>query len=442
MRHEGITPVFDPQETHSLEKPSEFGAEYEMISRLLDRLDNIVYLDNETQQEEEVDELCSTVLSIMDADPYLEHVISNQNKFKLWEKLSKTIYKYLQKTNLNENTERLSVILGRVLKIADPETNKSPADNVLINLLKQYPWSNLKHTTKETRISERNKTVLLEFCNQFCLDAETVFNTWFASHQNPSSTTANRGGHPILTAYHNCIETRRLESHYPGGPKKLIEEFGVYCFSRYPKGVLDNQLDQADDAKTPYGVVIASIGDHNGILYGDASYNSLNSLLQQCRKAGYNLRVIESDSKVGLLKKLLFLDKKYHTPTGQKIEFGVISGHGNRDVLEMGADPSSPITLEDVLSDDFKRASERFFEPGANIVINSCLVGKENGLAQQASASMQNINITACQNSISGAYYSLTPSVDGKSPPELTVKYKTGLIPKKSKVSYKGGERF
>ena len=442
MHREGIGLAIPPQEKGGLE--TKLGTEYQTIDRLFDRLDGPAYLENDTLREEEIDELCTTILSILDADPSLDHIFTDPKKFKLWNRLSKTAYKCLKQTASEENARRLSHILGRTIKIADPETNISPADGVLDNLVDRWPWSDSKYAPKHTSLSEKNEAVLREYCNQFGLDAESLFRAWFASHQsiNFRLGTKDGGWHPVQTALENCLEMRRLERHRPGAPKMLVNDFGVRCFSRYPKGMLDDQIDQMEDTETPHGVVITSIGDHNGISYAGQSVNSLLSLSDQAKKLGLNIRVIETNGKVDLLKKLLFLDRKYHRSSGQKIKFGIISGHGNEEVLEIGMDRSAVITTEDVLTDEFRTASKRFFETGAYIALNSCLTGKEGKLAQQASASMPNLHFVASPDTVNSVIYTLTPSGEGGAPPRLSVSYQSRFKPrKKSMRSYQGGER-
>jgi len=445
MERRGVPPF---EESQDLEENSEFLDEYESINRLLDRLDTKMYLENKELQEEDIDELCTTVLFILDTDPGLEHILSDPKKFNLWKNISRVASKYLKKTELEENATRLSSILGRILSIANPETNKGPADKVLLGLLEKWPWGDSKYApkfaSKRSEKTKRSEAVLNEYCNQFGLNAEKLFHAWYSSHQecnplvNPFDT---RAVDPVLSVRNNLMEMRRLELHQKGAPKTLVEDFGISCFSRYPEGMLDDQIDQIDDVDTPYGLVVSSIGDHSGTFYRKSALDSINSLLRQCKNLGHNLRVIETDGNVDFLKKLLVLDKKYNKPTGQRIKFGVINGHGNEEAMQIGMDHSSVITTQDVLSNDFKRASQRFFEEGAPIVLQACLVGKKDKLAQLASDSMPNLNIIASPDKVRSVVYTLSAPKEDGLPPRLSAKYTKIIIPKKMS-SYREGKKL
>lgn len=414
-----------------LGEPVDYSKEYETLHRLITRLDVFIYSESEELKAEEVDELIDTVTDMLDRDPGLQHIFSEKAYMDTWKKISKIMYKQVRKSDSAEHVQQLSTLLGKVIGVANPETNKGPADSIVFSLYQKLPWGEVKGRSKETYASRIDEGILSEYLSSLGLDAKKVVQMWYASNQSVDVGSmishVEESTHPIKTAYGNMLEMRRLELQAPGGPKKLVEDFGVYCFRRYPKGMLDDQLKYIDDVDTPYGTMIVSIGDHDGALY--VARGSRKALLDQARDQGVRIRVVEVTNKIDLIRKMMHLEKTYNDPGKQKAAWGIIEGHSNETAIDFGVDGSSisTISMEDVSSESFGKAAQRFFEDGATIVVNGCSVGKNKGIAQEASAHMPGLRIVASPGNVSGVSYEL--HADGQMPPTLTASYRTMTVP-------------
>lgn len=423
-----------------VEKEDQFEARYKTIECLLDRLGGIVYRGNKILWEEEMSELCDIAVSIVNYDPDSERIISDKKRFQAWRKLADILYRGVHKTESEEIFEKISNTLASVLKIADPQTNRGPADAIAQNLFDRWPWSNLKERPKRTKKTDKNEVVLKKYFDQFGLDAETAFKAWYASHEENRSVAEfphRRFSHPVETALANMIEMRRLELRHPGGPKTLVDNFGVYCFSRYPEGMFDDQLDQIDDAAEPYGIIIAAGSDHNASHYTSKSISAYKSLWRQCTQLGINLRVIEVNTQREMRKRFFYLEEKYNIPGHQKAVFGIAVGHANEKIFVLGKDslPLSHVTSEDVSSGNFAEDSKRFFAEGAHFVIHGCGAGEKGGLAEVASNVMPHLHILACPREISGISYHLT-KLEGDNVPQVSVTYDSGMFVHRKPMSH------
>ncbi|MFZ2190345.1 MAG: hypothetical protein WA057_02580 [Candidatus Magasanikiibacteriota bacterium] len=437
-------------ESFGLSEPTEtespFVEQYKKIEGLLSELGKWqLTRGNEILREEEMDQLVDLAIEIIDSDPNLEHVLADKKLFQTWKKLANILYKGIDSNIEAGVSEKVSSALVKILKVADPKTNKGPADNVMQNLFDRWPWSDLKFKPIQTKKSDTNEAVLKKYFDQFGLDAETAFKVWYASQPKVSAfgqlpgVMDNRFNHPVNTALENIKEMRRLELQHPGGVKTLVDKFGVYCFCRYEKGVLDDQLEQVDDTAKPYGVLIGGVSDHNSSAYRNVSINTNASLWKQCKELGINLRVVEANNQRELRKRFFFLEEKYNLPRNEKAVFGVINGHSNKNLFALGKRemPLEEITTENLLSGNFVADSKRFFADGSYFVVNGCLAGEKDGIAEQGSKAMPHLHVLACPEEISEIYYRLSKS-DESNVPNFSVDYKTGYFFKKEMTHYKG----
>lgn len=438
----------------SSEQELQFDEQYQTINRLLDRLGGWFYSGGTPLLwEEEISELADNADFILAKDPDLKHVISDKKYSKIWEKLAKVMYSGIHKTKSKEIFEKLSNALVLILRVAAPHSNKGPADSLFAKILSRWPWNRFlpkdydKFKPKQTEKSDKNETVLRKYFDRIGIDPEMAFKAWYESNEKASAGEfSNDHTHPVLTAEKNIFEMRRLELHHPGGSKVLVDNFGVYCFARYPKGMLDDQLDQFDDFTKPYGVIISAASDHNGVSYNQRTIDTYASLLKQCRSLGIHIRVMEANDQRNLRKRFFFLENKYNTQGKRKAVFGIAAGHANTELFALGKGDSE---LENIRSKNFKLSnfvedSKRFFEDGAYFIIDGCMAGKKGGFAEKAAQISPHLHFLAPSEAVS-CISSIKLIKNNSDVPRILITYKNaGLLPHfghKMKY-YKGSERL
>jgi hypothetical protein len=176
-----------------------------------------------------------------------------------------------------------------------------------------------------------------------------------------------------------------LEKKQKGSVKRLLENYGIKEFYRYPEEMLLAQLDEEKNDQ-PYGIVVFPRGDHNTAF--DQDVEVLNKLFNQTR-GYYGLKVFEIESKIAFARDLIKL-KKYEN----KISFMVFGGHGSEDSIaitekEIAGDyfgqTAKKIKTEDFDSKGTARVKD-FFVENPKIILVSCSTGaKEDGIAQKIS---------------------------------------------------------
>lgn len=176
-----------------------------------------------------------------------------------------------------------------------------------------------------------------------------------------------------------------LEKKQKGSVKKLIENYGIKEFYRYPEEMLLTQLDEEKNDQ-PYGIVVFPRGDHNTAF--DQNVEILNKLFNQTR-GYYGLKVFEIESKIAFARDLISL-KKYQN----KISFMIFGGHGSEDSIaitekEIAGDYFGQ-TAKKIKTDDFDSKGtakvKDFFVENPKIILVSCSTGaKEDGIAQKIS---------------------------------------------------------
>ncbi len=210
----------------------------------------------------------------------------------------------------------------------------------------------------------------------------------------------------------NLSAARNLEKKHPGAAKMLHERFGVANFARYNQEMLLRQVEKAD-TDTPYGIVVFPEADHNGAFFQKET--ELAEMALKLRIGGLETRIIEAGSQRELARQLIALHKRY-SPAGNKVAFAIVGGHGEPASISLGAkgeyaSPPPPLpeqedflaemekwkkhtitsdkgsfTVEDITNGaGIERATEKFFDPEAPVVLISCSTGKEGGIAEKGS---------------------------------------------------------
>ena len=176
-----------------------------------------------------------------------------------------------------------------------------------------------------------------------------------------------------------------LEKKQKGSVKRLLENYGIKEFYRYPEEMLLAQLDEEKNDQ-PYGMVVFPRGDHNTAF--DQNVEVLNKLFNQTR-GHYGLKVFEIESKIIFARDLIKL-KRYEN----KISFMILGGHGSEDSIaitekeitqDLFGQTGKKIKTEDF---DFKGTArvKDFFVENPKIILVSCSTGaKEDGIAQKIS---------------------------------------------------------
>ena len=212
-------------------------------------------------------------------------------------------------------------------------------------------------------------------------NAKQFLDAWLHSHEDKSFILAK--------VIRNNLETMRdLEALRPGICRALNEEFGIFCFARYPTALLIEQYARRDDDQLPYGTVFYPKNDHNGAFYYS---NQLLSSLFQRLDGKYYLRVFEGGDKVSLAQAFHQLKNRYST---HLISFALLGGHGTPQSINLGHPPSSYktnakdiITTDDLLDPKNIRRHpvgkwSKYFAKGATIILESCSTGMQSGIGQ------------------------------------------------------------
>lgn len=215
----------------------------------------------------------------------------------------------------------------------------------------------------------RAQGVALAIVSRMGLDAEKFYDADKNEKLNVKENFIN-----------NILAAQALESSLPGSVKRLAEEYGIQSFARYPKKLLLRQLEKEDDKETPYGVILNPREDWNGGFYGDRGVFS--DFSDSARDEKMNVRVFECESKLDVAKKLIRLHRKYGV--GQKIQFAIVGGHGDKGLLEFGQEERKTLKKDD-LGKKAIQELRSFFVENATIVLNSCSTGDDFGLGEMMS---------------------------------------------------------
>ncbi len=194
--------------------------------------------------------------------------------------------------------------------------------------------------------------------------------------------------------YQNLKNIKSLEKYENQSAKYLYGNFGIRGFGRYRIHELKKQYDERDDMGS-YGVFCQAVMDWNGSF---SQSNQSEEIREKVEENSFIMRVIETNGKIDLAKRLLSLRDKYD----QKIKFMYIHAHGNTDVIGLGDRDGSDRKLvqEDLKGKGVQRIKE-LFEDDAELIVSSCLTGAEGGLADEMS-SVYNVKVIASDKATEG----------------------------------------
>ncbi|MBI4066952.1 hypothetical protein HY407_01105 [Candidatus Gottesmanbacteria bacterium] len=188
-----------------------------------------------------------------------------------------------------------------------------------------------------------------------------------------------------------------LESSHKGICRTLIDEFGIKNFGRFTKEMLVDLFEQRNNRELPYGVLLASQSDHSGDIY--ATIGQLDNSYKQLKALGFGLRIYECASKIDIARAFLKSAKRYGKDN--KICFVMVDGHGTPEKIVLGwpkdggqvlidkTTALNEINKADLEGTGTQRISE-FLTDDAPIILNACLTGVDDGLAQTMSSKYQN----------------------------------------------------
>ena len=319
-------------------------------------------------------------------------------------------------SNIIANTKNRD-LLKKVLAISESDPYKKEVNVNYEELLsKDYP----------PYLQERKRDVAKFLAEKNGLDGGIV-EKWAKAKE---SRGKNENGDDIyIESYKQNIDAvMRLEKMRPGAAKELYEKFGIANFNRYREEMLIHQLDVEND-NLPYGVVVFPEADWNGAFFQDKSM--LEDARKQLLDGGYEMRVIETGSQLGMARKMNKFHQKYE-PAGHKMSFIFLAGHGSQSSVQLGvnenvlpeidtgpppiesqfkskmeydeafgkwrsnledtiegrkkssSDPRQTIMAEDLKDgggSGIRRASEKWFDENVPVVFVSCSTGVENGIA-------------------------------------------------------------
>lgn len=173
----------------------------------------------------------------------------------------------------------------------------------------------------------------------------------------------------------NLVAICKLEALQSGITSILSREFGISNFGSYPTEILLSQYEQRDERSTPYRVILYPKYDHNGVFARDAKV--FKKLLEQSQQIGHRLKVAEWDSKLGIVRSLNRLRKRYG-----KIADLILGGHGEPDSIQGGDDTGKGILYStDVLRFPSSLIAQ-VFEENPTIILIACSTGTIDGIGQ------------------------------------------------------------
>ena len=218
----------------------------------------------------------------------------------------------------------------------------------------------------------------------------------------------------LFTYEQNILAIERLEKQRPGATAVLMREFGIRNFARYPTDMLVAQYDQRNDTSLRYGVIINPVGDWNGAFLQKIPmlmqfFTAITDHIGWTHEALPVVRIIEVDGKKEMAQRLNDLSVRYGATN--RIEFGVIGGHGSADSITFGdgSNVDHSLTKSDLFSDAvLAPLIRRVFIDYPSIIFDSCDNGTTGGLMNEASGVLQWIGIASPRQT---TLVSITPGV-------------------------------
>jgi len=302
------------------------------------------------------------------------------------------------------------------------EEFNSNLEEKIDQVFKEKKWSSIVVSSLVHSTSDRLRKITLEktenYLHTFGINLSDVEDAWEISKPSNKSNFRN---------IENSFEMIELiEKERPGITKQLLKEFGIKEFYRYPSQILIDQFDKKDK-NVPYGVIAYTNYDHNQAF--DVNFGTLRSIYEQTKIGGLNIRIVEFDSKYGLMKRLASLDNKYGNE--EKISYLILGAHGMGTSFIAGI---GQIVENDNLEGKGVQRMKDFFIKNPEIILNSCSTGVEGGIGQKISKTYE---AKVYAPSEPTAVAAVNVSFDKDHKPKFDVKYPSNVL----KI-YNNGEIF
>jgi len=263
------------------------------------------------------------------------------------------------------------------------------------------------------------------------LDIETLRRDW--DSQNP---VLNEGRASLDEREYRSIRVLdikrilELENDDTGSVSWLQKNRNIAFFGAYSKEFLLDNKKYDDDGSTSHGFIFISKGDHNGANYSGRfsfPFESLYKGLSKERKEGldafndkepgFHLRLYEFYDEVDLIKKTGAIYKNISKGRWKKGELFIIAAHGtgNAMVFAHPSDSSEKFvhTQEFIeRSSVISRIKGRVLEEDAGVVLHSCSVGADDGLAEQVGR-VCNMDIIGPKTSLNEMIFSEAQNGEG-----------------------------
>lgn len=266
----------------------------------------------------------------------------------------------------------------------------------------------LSHALSHEKIYEEAKKIIYDYISSTGLDPKETLTAWAKSSAHAWHNLGDEGNHysrnenfsGIISK--NLFTLKEIYNECPEAPVFLANNFGIYDFGRYGKKVLISQFENRDDHKSPYGVIVYPRSDWNAVFYDNKSI--IEQTINDLEKNGILSRIIECETIVRIYGRLQNLDQVYNNDSN-KILFAIISGHGSPNTISFGFSGPKQIHLlskdklmdldnkEDNISTGIKKAKD-FFVDNPEVVLISCSVGVQGGIAEDISDKFD-ANVTA-----------------------------------------------
>lgn len=228
------------------------------------------------------------------------------------------------------------------------------------------------------------------------LPKEVLTHWWKSLHEHPDSLKDYR-----FTAVRNIAKILELRAVDLSLPKKVYNQAHIMNFGQYSVEQLQKQVDPEWLAsRTELYPVVLPRADYNGAFYSQAE---IKNLVSKIDTATDSVMTWECEKKSDIFRSLLRMHKL--CPKA-KIKTLFLGAHGQATSMQFGmpipesdrkwSSRSDVVPLPEYfrvrdlhdMEENFPHVLEavrEMFAPGANIVLVSCVTGKEAGLAQELS---------------------------------------------------------
>ena len=247
--------------------------------------------------------------------------------------------------------------------------NKSFEENNYQDIQKFVICTKLAKEKLNTYLTEKYQVSISEFSNSWNFDKKQ-------SHFSDISK--------------NLKFMEEIEKACPGNVKRLVTDYGIREFCRYPSEILIKQLEE-EDINQPYGIIVYPTEDPSDAFDTDSD---IFKKLYKDTRGHYGLKIYEVSNKRDFARTLIKNEQKYATEN--KISFMILGGHGSVDGITIGPQykkNGNEHTIENVGNEiymgDLKGVGvknvSRFFEKDPKIILASCSTGAIGGIGQEIS---------------------------------------------------------